>query len=176
MARGRVPRPVRAGSCRTRRAPISAARPRAALPRYARSCRATRPRRAGHEPPPAGRGGRSWTAGWSWTVSPCRPSGRLRRGRPHGSFRCTAAAREHRRCGWTWIGLPGGGAGNLVSAPTSRPEEADLERLKPRREAWQRETPVAPLRQEEAELPLPGSKRPRFRANRGRRPRLWFVG
>ena len=39
--------------------------------------------------------------------------------------------------------------GDLASAPTSRPEEADLERLKPRCEAWQCETPVAPLRQEE---------------------------
>ena len=45
--------------------------------------------------------------------------------------RCTAAARQHRQCGWTWIGLPGGGPGDLASAPTSRPEKANLERLKP---------------------------------------------
>ena len=80
---------------------------------------------------------------------------------------------SRRRCGWTWIGLPGGGAGDRSAAPTNRQEDAGLERLKLRREAGQRETPDAALGNE---LPLPGSNRRGFRANRGRRPRLWPVG
>ena len=59
--------------------------------------------------------------------------------------------------------------------PTNRPEEAGLDRLKPRGWCMAYKTLEAALGQG-AELPLPGSKRPGFRANRGRRPRLWSVG
>ena len=37
---------------------------------------------------------------------------------------------------------------DLAPAPTSRVEEADLERLTLNRDAWQSEMPVAPLGQE----------------------------
>ena len=73
-------------------------------------------------------------------------------------------------------GLPGGGAGDRPAAPDESPEEAGLDRLKPpagacRTKRWRRRSG-----RQGAELPLPGSKQPGFRANRGRRPRLWSVG
>ncbi len=104
--------------------PGSAARPREVSPRYARPCRATRPRQAGHEAPPAGRGARSATAGSSWLGCPCRPSATLRRGRRRGSSPSTSGERETRRGRRPWTGLPVGGAGTALrppNAPRKRP-------------------------------------------------------
>ena len=64
---------------------------------------------------------RCGTAGSSLFVNPCRPSATLRRGRRPGSFACTPGERECRRCGWTWIGLPGGGARGRSPAPECAP-------------------------------------------------------
>lgn len=44
-----------------------------------------------------------------WLFS-CRRRYRRPRAHPHGPFRCTREAREHRRGLWTWVGLPGGAA------------------------------------------------------------------
>ena len=50
-----------------------------------------------------------------------RDSARLRRGRRPGSIPCTPEEREFRRCGWTWVGLPGGGAKGRSAAPECAP-------------------------------------------------------
>ena len=66
--------------------------------------------------------------------------------------------------------------GGRSPAPTDRPEDAGLERLTPHRRAMPCGAAEAPLGQEGAELPPPGSKMAGFRADRGGRPRLWSGG
>ena len=74
-------------------------------------------------------------------------------------------------------GLPGGGAGDRPAAPD------EIARKTPASTASCRAAGSCRARRQGrrsgrqgAELPLPGSKRQGFRANRGRPPRLWSVG
>ena len=54
-------------------------------------------------------------------ASPCRRWSRSTRGRRPGSCPGTRGECGFRRCGWTWIGLPGGGAEGRSAAPECAP-------------------------------------------------------
>ena len=75
--------------------------------------------------PPAGRGARSWTAGWSWTVSPCPPEW-LRTTRAPARI-MSPALRGNADFGGAaghGVGLPGGWRERPPSGPRMRPAEA----------------------------------------------------